>query len=344
VSMWAHHGKEGIIMRLKLVGLVLMLALALLMVPLTVAAQPSGMVHRIGWLAAGPPPSAPDWRQTHPFLQGLRELGYSEGRNLVIEDRWAEGRFERLPDLAAELLRLQVEVIFAEGGVAVRAAQQATDTLPIVTVTTDPLRQGLVASLARPGGNITGVSTMAVDLSQKLLELFKEVLSGGSRMAVLWCPDAGSNRQQLQEMHVAAHALGVQLLPLEVRSTEDDFEALFETATKERVEGLVVFGCNIIAVHQGKMVELAAKYRLPAMYVWRSYVANGGLMSYGPNLAAHARRAAAYVDKILKGARPADLPVEQPTKFELILNLKTAQALGITFPPALLMLADEVIR
>jgi putative tryptophan/tyrosine transport system substrate-binding protein len=330
-------------MRLKPVGLVVMLALAL-MVPLTVDAQPSGMVHRIGWLSAGPPPSAPDWRQTHPFLQGLRELGYSEGRNLVIEVRWAEGRFERLPDLAAELLRLQVEVIFAEGGVAVRAAQQATDTLPIVTVTADPLRQGLVASLARPGGNITGVSTRAVDLSQKLLEILKEALSGVSRMAVLWCPDAGSNRQQLQEMHVAAHALGVQLLPLEVRSTEDDVEALFETATKARVEGLVVFGCNIIAVHQGKIVELAAKYRLPAMYAWRSYVANGGLMSYGPNFAAHARRAAAYVDKILKGAKPADLPVEQPMTFELVINLKTAQTLGLTIPPLLLYQAAEVIR
>jgi putative ABC transport system substrate-binding protein len=185
---------------------------------------------------------------------------------------------------------------------------------------------------------------MAVDLSQKLLEILKEALSGVSRMAVLWCPDAGSNLQQLQEMHVAAHALGVQLLPLEVRSADDDFEALFETATKERVEGLVVFGCNIIAVHPGKIVELAAKYRLPAMYAWRSYVANGGLMSYGPNLAAHARRAAAYVDKILKGAKPADLPVEQPMKFELVINLKTAGALGLTIPPSVLFQADEVIR
>jgi putative tryptophan/tyrosine transport system substrate-binding protein len=235
-------------------------------------------------------------------------------------------------------------VIFAEGGVAVRAAQQATDTIPIVTVTGDPLQQGLVASLAHPGGNITGVSTMAVDLGQKQLEILKEALSGVSRMAVLWCPDAGSNLQQLQEMHVAAHALGVQLFPLEVRSTEDDFEALFETATKECVEGLVVLGCNIIAVHPGKIVELAAKYRLPAMYAWRSYVANGGLMSYGPNLAAHARRAAVYVDKILKGAKPADLPVEQPMKFELVINLKTAKALDLTIPPLLLFQADEVIQ
>jgi putative ABC transport system substrate-binding protein len=327
-------------MRRNIVGFIVTFALGFLFAPLTASTQSPTKVHHIGWLAPSFPPSEPDWRQAHPFLQGLSELGYIEGQNIVIEYRWAERRFERLPALAAELVRLKVEVIFALGGAAAGAARQATDTIPIVTTAGDPVAQGLVASLARPGGNVTGVSAMNVELGQKRLQIFKEVLSGMSRVAALWCPGSGVGRLRLHETQVASQAQGVQLLPLEVRSS-DDFEALFDAATREHVDGLVVLDCPIIPP---EIADLAAKHRLPAMYSMRSYVANGGLMSYGPSAPAALRRAAVYVDKILKGSNPADLPVEQPMKFELVINLKTAKALGITMPPSLLLLADEVIQ
>ena len=327
-------------MRLYPVGLVATLALAVLVAPLAANAQPSGRVHRIGWLLTGVPPSVPDWKQAHPFLQGLNELGYREGQNLIIEYRWAERRFERLPELAAELVRLKVEVIFAPGGAAARAAKQATDTIPIVMSAGDPVAQGLVASLARPGGNVTGVSLMDLELSQKRLEIFKEARAGISRVAVLWCPGAGTNLQQLRETQVAAHALGVQLLPFEVRGAED-VEARVDAAIREHVEGLVVLNCALIPV---QIVEFVAQRRLPAIYVSRDFTANGGLMSYGRRSPALLRRASVYVDKILRGAKPADLPVEQPTTFELVIKLKTAQELGLTLPPTLLFQANEVIR
>jgi len=315
---------------------VVLLALGLLCAPLTASvAQPATKVYRIGYIAPGTGPSA----LAETFRQELRDLGYVEGQNLVIEYRWAE-QFERLSDLAAELVRLQVEVIFADGGAAARAAQQATDTIPIVMTGGDPVAQGLAANLARPGGNVTGVSTITVDLSQKRLEIFKEALPGMTRIAVLWCPGAGANLQQLREMHVAAHALGVQLHPLEVRGT-DGFEALVEAAIEERDDGLVVLSCAIIPQ---QITALAAKHRLPAMYTRRGYVADGGFMSYGPSGPWLWRRAAVYVDKILQGAKPVDLPVEQPTKFEPVINLKTAKTLGLTIPPSLLLLADEVIQ
>ena len=318
------------------VGGIMILALSLLVAPLAASAQSPTKVHHIGWLA----PTEPDWRQAHHFLQGLSELGYIEGQNIIIAYRWAERRFEQLPTLAAELVRLKVEVIFALGGAAAGAARQATATIPIVTSAGDPVAQGLVASLARPGGNVTGVSAMNVELSQKRLQIFKEVLPGMSRVAALWCPGSAVGRLRLHETQVASQAQGVQLLPLEVRSA-DDLEALFDAAIRERVDGLVVLDCPIIPP---EIADLAAKHRLPTMYSMRNYMANGGLMSYGPSAPDLLRRAAVYVDKILKGSNPADLPIEQPMKFELVINLKTAQALGLTMPPSLLLLADEVIR
>jgi putative ABC transport system substrate-binding protein len=234
----------------------------------------------------------------------------------------------------------KVDLIFADGGAAAGAAKQATASIPIVMSAGDPVAQGLVTSLARPGGNITGVSAINAELSQKRLEIFKEALAGLSLVAVLWCPDAGVGRQQLRETHGAAQALGVRLLPLEVRSP-DDVEALVETATRERVEGLVVLPCAIIP---RKIVEFAARSRLPAMYGGRGLVEAGGLISYGADRFGQGRRAAAYVDKILKGAKPADLPIEQPSKFELVINLKTAKALGLTIPPVLLFQADKVMQ
>ena len=325
-------------MRLNTVGLLAVLALGILATPLATDAQPLGKVSRIGVL--GTRPTALHDAPLDAFHHGLQELGYVEGHNLVIEYRWAEGGFERLAALATELVQLKVEVLFAVGGAAAGAAKQATATIPIVLVAGDPVAQGLVASLARPGGNVTGVSTTNVELSQKRLEIFTEVLSTHARLAALWCPDAGVGRQQLHETQAAAHALGVSLLPLEVRGPKD-FEALFAVVAREHVEGLVVLGCNIIPP---EIADLATQHRLPAMHQRRDFVAHGGLLSYGPSAPTAFHRAAVFVDKILKGAKPSDLPVEQPTKFELIINLKTAKALGLTMPPSLLLLADEVIQ
>jgi putative ABC transport system substrate-binding protein len=326
-------------MRLNTVGVIVMLALSILATPLATNAQPSGKVYRLGVLDLAP--KGLNAAYLDAFRHGLRELGYVEEQNLVIEYRWAEGRFERLPDLATELVRLQVDVLFAVGGAAAGAAKRATETIPIVLMAGDPVAQGLVASLARPGGNVTGVSGTIVELSQKRLEIFTEVLSRNARLAVLWCPSSGVGRQQWNATQVAAQALGVPLLPLEVRSTADDFEALFAAATRERVDGLIVLGCNVIPL---EITDLARKHRLPAIYSGRVYVANGGLMSYSRSLPAAFRRAAAYVDKILKGATPADLPVELSMKWEFIINLKTAKELGLSIPQTVLFQADEVIQ
>jgi len=332
--------------RRTIVGVIITFALGCWCVPLTAGAQPPTTVYRIGWLSAGSPPSAPAWSQSHPllqgvgFLEGLGALGYREGQNLVIEYRWAERRFEHLAVLAAELARLNVDVIVALGGAAAGAAKQATATIPVVMLAGDPVGQGLIASLARPGGNITGVSVANVALSQKRLQLLQEVLTAPARLAMMWCPSAGVNRQQLDETRGAAQALGVHLIPLEVRGVHD-MPTLWETATHERAEGLIVLDCAIIPLD---IAAQAATHRLPAIYAVRSYVTHGGLMSYDPNYPATLRRAASYVDKILKGAKPADLPVEWPTTFELVINLKTATALGMTIPPSLLLLADEVIQ
>jgi len=320
------------------------LTLSHLAAPLVTDAQPAGKVSRIGWLSAGFPRPDRD-PPVDAFRQGLRELGYVEGQNLVIEYRGAEGRDERLPDLAAELVRLHVDVLVAVGPIATRAAQHATRTLPIVmTGTADPVGAGFVASLARPGGNITGVSLLMAELPGKRLELLKETVPQSTRVAVLANPDNPVYEALRNNLTVAARALGLHLHVVEVHSA-DELDPAFAAVTREGADALMVLSDPALMDNlRGRVADLAATHRLPAMYNWKMYVEAGGLMSYGPSLPERHRRAATYVDKLLKGANPADLPVEQPTKFELVINLKTAKALGLTVPPTILFQADEVIQ
>jgi putative tryptophan/tyrosine transport system substrate-binding protein len=323
------------------VGCIMMLTLSLLAVPLATDAQQPTKMHRIGLLHGGSPPP----QNLEAFRQGLRDLGYVEGQNLVIELRAAEGSAERLRDWAAELVQLQVDVIVGVGTAAIRAAQHATHTIPIVMAgTADPVGQGLVASLARPGGNITGLSLLMAELPGKGLELLKETVPQSARVAVLANPADPTSEARMNNLRMAAQALGLHLRVLEVRSA-DELDTAFAAMTREGADALIVLSdVALMNPLRGRIAALAAQSRLPAMYDWRMYVDAGSLMSYGPSLPDLYRRAATYVDKILKGAKPADLPVEQATKFELVLNLKTAQALGITLPPSLLVLADEVIQ
>jgi putative ABC transport system substrate-binding protein len=316
---------------------------AFLAAPFAAEAQQSGTVARIGYLAAdlagGP-------HLSDAFHQGLRDLGYVVGRNVVIDYRDAEGKLERLPALAAELVALKVDVVVVAGSPAVLPARQATRTIPIVfTAAADPVASGLVTSLGNPGGNVTGLSLLGPELVGKRLQLLTQAVPGVSRVAVLWQPGGSgerTDRNLLKEADVAARALGVQLQVVEARSPEY-FDRAFSDMTRARAGTLTVFGSAMYFVERRRLVDLAAKNRLPAVYPLRDFVDAGGLMSYGPNVADLFRRAATYVDKILKGAKPADLPVEQPKKFELIVNLKTASALGITIPQAVLLRADSVI-
>jgi putative ABC transport system substrate-binding protein len=276
------------------------------------------------------------------FWQRLQELGWIAGQNIVLESRWAEGRFERLPALATELVQRKVDLILVADGFATVAAEQATRTIPIVMLSSlDAVESGFVASLAHPGTNITGLTTMTADLNQKRLEILKETVPGSSRMTALACKGIGG--QGWKAMQGTARALGIQLHRLDVREP-DDYEGAFAAASSERAEAMVVFQCYFNVWNLQRVVDLAAKYRLPAIYTTREWVHAGGLISYGPSVPELARRAAEDVDKILKGAKPADLPVQEPMKFDLVINLQTAQALGITMPPSLLLLADEVIR
>ena len=319
-------------------------ALGLLTVPLAVEAQPAGAkVPRIGFLALNPGAN-PHLREA--FLQGLRALGYVEGRNVVIEYRDAEGKLERLPALATELVALKVDVIVTGGGTPTAlAAKQATRTLPIVfTSATDPVTDELVASLARPGGNLTGLSNLAPELVGKCLEQIKETVPQVSLVAVLWQPgSAGGHTDMLKAAERAARPLGVRLQIVEARGPAD-FDRAFSDMTRARAGALAVLGSGILNSERRRLVDLAARHRLPTVYTSRDFVDAGGLMTYGPSLADSFRRAAAYVDKILKGTKPGDLPVEQPTKFELMINLRTAKALGLTIPPSLLLRADQVIE
>jgi len=281
------------------------------------------------------------------FLQGLRDLGYVEGRNLVIEHRYAGDKFERLPALASELVALKVDIIVASSTPAALAAKQATQALPIVFAAAgDPVASGLVASLARPGGNVTGSAVLAPELVSKCLELPKQAVPGVSHVAVLWHPGGHGERTEksiLKGAEVAGRALGIRPQVFEARGPAD-FDRAFSEMTRARVGALTVLPSPMLNNERRRLVDLAAKNRLPAVYPLREFVDVGGLMSYGPSLADLFRRAATYVDKILKGAKPADLPVEQPTKFELVINLKTAKALGLTVPQSLLLRADEVIQ
>jgi ABC-type uncharacterized transport system substrate-binding protein len=315
----------------------------LLAAPLVAEAQQAGKVHRVGYLTAGSVTANP--RVLEAFRQGLRDLGWVEGQNIVIEYRSAEGRIDRLPDLAAELVRLKVDVIVAAPTPATLAAMNATGTVPIVGVSlTEPVGLGLIASLARPGGNVTGVSySVGTDIFGKNVELLKEVVPKVRRIAVLSNPDSPAQPLTISNIKGAARSLGLQLLLLEARAP-GDFDGAFAAMARERVGALFVVTDPMFIPHRTRLTDLAAKNRLPSIFTQRADVEAGGLISYGPNFADMYRRAATYVDKILKGAKPGDLPVEQPTKFELVINLKTAKALGLTISPSLLARADEVIQ
>jgi len=304
------------------------------------AQQPK--IPRIGFLA--PSSSSFITPLVEAFRQGLRELGWIEGHNITIDYRWAEGKPERLPDLAAELVRLKVDVIVTAGEPAVRPAQQATKTIPIVmAASSDPVGSGLVASLARPGGNVTGLSAFTRELNAKRLELLKEAIPGLARVAVLRSSGYEPHTRSFKELEIAAKALGVKLQSLGAGGL-DDLSSAFDSSKKGWAGGLILLRHVVILSHQTQIARLSAKHRLPSMFDNSDFVAAGGLMSYGPDNADLYRRAATYVDKILKGAKPADLPVEQPTKFEFIVNLKAAKQIGLTIPPNVLARAGKVIR
>jgi putative ABC transport system substrate-binding protein len=320
----------------------LLMAFLLVVVGAAAQAQQPARIHRIGILS---PTSAPvQSARIEAFRQRLRELGYVEGKNIVIEVRYAEGKLERLPDLAAELVRLKVNVIVTVSGSGILAAKKATATIPIVFAqAADPVGTGLVPSLAQPGGNITGLSLMVPDLDGKRLELLKEAFPKVAQAAFLWRSGGSRGNLAVTAMEAAAKALGVKLLLLEVRSL-DDFDSAFARAKKERAQAFITAPSPLISTQQHQVLDFAAKNRLPAIYPFTEFVEAGGLMSYAPNTAEVWRRAADFVDKILKGTKPADLPVEQATKFEFVINLKAAKQIGLTIPPNVLARADRVIR
>jgi putative tryptophan/tyrosine transport system substrate-binding protein len=330
--------------RRTIIGFIITVALGCLGVaPCTPEAQPPTHLHRIGALSGfGTPPGRDPFVEA--FLEGMRALGYVEGQHFVLEYRAAAGQHERFPALAAELVQLKPDVIVTQGTPAALAAKDATTTIPIVMVGVgDPVESGLVASLARPGGNVTGLSLLAPELVGKQLELLKDVLPTVSRVAVLWNPANPAHALQVRAADVAARALGVQLHRVEARGPEA-FDGAFAAMTRAHAGALLVLADTLFFEYRRRLAELAATSRLPIMHYSRAFVEAGGLISYWASEPGGWRRGATYVDKILKGAKPADLPVEQPTKFELVINLKTAEALGITVPPSLLLLADEVIQ
>jgi putative ABC transport system substrate-binding protein len=324
------------------VGCLVTLILSLLAAPLGAEVQQPKQVPRIGFLESS---SAEDAKsRLAAFQQGLHELGYVEGKHIIIEYRSAEGQYERLPIFAADLLRLQVAVLVAAGAPAAHAAKNATSTIPIVFASVaDPVGQGLVAGLAHPGGNLTGLSDFNTGLITKRLELLKDVVPAIVRVAVLWNPGNPSNLLQWHLTQAAAPALGVTLLPWEATGP-DEIDRALAAISQERPGALLLIGDKMLSAHQRQIAEFAVKHRLPTIGTVRPWAEGGLLMSYGAIIPELFRRAATYVDKILKGATPADLPVEQPMRFELVINLKTAQALGLTIPPMLLFQADGVIK
>ena len=336
-------------MRLSSVALVVTLLLGGLVAPLAAEGQQPAKIPRIGFLG-----TFPTNLHDEALRQGLHEFGYVEGQNITVERRYSEGRAERLPDLATQLVRLKVDVIVVDAcGALLNAASQATSTIPIVVAACndDLVATGLISSLARPGGNITGLSEFTAELGAKRLQLLKEAVPKVRRAAVLWNP-AYSERfsanfrfwsSDWKEMRAAAQVLGMTLQSVEIRGP-DDFDTAFSAMTRERADALIAFSDPLIVLHGRRITDLAAKSRLPAIYASREVVDAGGLMSYGPSISDLFRRAGVYVGKILKGAKPADLPVEQPTKFELVINLKAAKGLGLTIPQSLLIRADQVIQ
>jgi putative ABC transport system substrate-binding protein len=318
-------------------------ARGLVAVPLAVQAQQPGKIYRIGYLSA----AAPDVSATviDAFRQGLRERGWIEGRNIVIEFRWARGKLDLLPELASELVRMNVDVLVAAPTPPAMAASKATRTIPIVVIgVNDPVGLGLVSSLARPGGNVTGLTySVGQEIYGKQLALLKEVAPKAKRVAVLWNPDISTLAPTIKDVHAAARSLELKLQPLEARGPAE-LESAFSAMARERVDGLLVIVDSVFSFHRAQLVDLAARSRLPAAYTNRQPVEAGGLMSYGPSFADLWHRAAGYVDRILKGAKPGDLPFEQPTKYELVVNLKTAKAFGLTIPQSVILRADQVIE
>ncbi|HEV2041641.1 MAG TPA: ABC transporter substrate-binding protein [Casimicrobiaceae bacterium] len=317
--------------------------LAFAVAPLAAEAQQAGKVYRVGYLST--PTRESVEHGLAAFLRTLRGLGWIEGQNLIIEYRWAEGNVELLPGLAAELVRNKVDVIVAPAGSAALAAKNATSSIPIVMIfASDPVETGLVASLRRPGGNITGTTfTPGPEIFGKQLQILKEAVPRASRVAVLSNPADASFAFQVREVEATARSLGIRLQHVEARGPEE-FERAFAAMARERADALLVTGTSTFLAHRVRLAELAVKGRVPTMHSFRESVEAGGLMAYAVNMADFVGRSAVYVDKILKGAKPADLPIEQPTKFELIINLKAAKALGITVPQALVLRADEVIQ
>jgi ABC-type uncharacterized transport system substrate-binding protein len=316
---------------------------SLLAAPLAAGAQQAGKVYRIGFLGLSSPAGYAS--NLKAFRQELRDLGYEEGKNILIDYRWAEGRHERLPALAAELVRLKPDVLVTHAAPGIRAAQHATTTIPIVMgVSSDPVRLGFVKSLARPGGNTTGVATLQSDLAPKRLELLKEAVPKLRQVAVLVTLANPALREDLRQTEVAARTWGLKVRSFEMVRDPAEFETVLAAILRERPDGLIVVSDPLTTIHHARIVEFAAKNRVPAMYGLRAWVADGGLISYSADFADGWRGAARYVAKILKGAKPGDLPIEQPTKFELVINLKTAKALGLTIPPSILARADQVIE
>ena len=322
--------------------LLLIVLMAIVGAPLAVDAQQSGKVLRIGFL--GNSTATLEANLVGPFREGLRDLGYVEGRNVLIEYRWAEGKYERFPALLAELIALKVDVIVTAGTPATLAVKKATTSVPLVMVAVgDPVGTGIVASLARPGGNITGLSSIAPELEGKRLELLRGVIPKLSHIAVLWNPVNAYQVSSEKEVRAAAQVLRMKVQSLGVR-TPEELDGALAAIVRERPGALLVLADRLFLHNRQRIMEFAARHRLPGVYAYRELVEAGGLMSFGPSYAGMHRQAATYVDKILKGAKPADLPVEQPTTFELVINLKTAKALGVKIPQSVLIRADEVIQ
>jgi len=340
VSDYARSDLRSLIVRCALIASV---ALSTLAAPLLAASQPPQKLFRVGHLSAGG--RTPDGAPPGPLREELRGLGYVEGQNVAYEARFAEGKAERLPDLAAELVRLKIDVIVAQGGLAAAAAKQATSTIPIIMspASGDAVAVGLIASLARPGGNVTGLSDESVQLSAKRMALLKEAVPKAALIAVLWNANDQGMTLRYREIEKAARILHVEVQALGVREP-DDFAVSFSTMTRRRPDAMFLVADALTTLNRQRIIEFAATHRIPAMYEFSFLVRDGGLMSYGPSPEDAFRRAALYIDRILKGAKPADLPAEQPTRYYFTVNLKTATTLGLTIPPSLLLRADDVIQ
>jgi putative tryptophan/tyrosine transport system substrate-binding protein len=324
--------------RIRLAAVVLCVVVGVALAPLPADAQRAGAVPKIGVIRTPPSSDAP----YRAFLQGLGELGYVEGKSILIEYRWGEPR--QFPEHARELVRLNVELIFAPNPQAIQAAKQATSTIPIVfAVGGDPVRTGVAASLARPGGTATGLTALGSELGGKRLELLKEIVPGLARVAVLWNSAVPDKQVELAQMEAPARKLGLQLQPAEARGLEE-FERAFTSIVNGRAQAMITLGEPLMYSHRALLLEFAAKHRLPAIFNWREFVEAGALIGYGPSISDLYRRAATYVHKILKGAKPGELPIEEAKTFELVINLRTARALGLTIPPSVLVRADHIIE